>query len=106
MKHRLGFALIGVMAVSPFATALAQDAGAATYKAKCEMCHGTDGLGNTPVGKKLMARPFNAPDVLKESDADFTAVIDKGKNKMPAFAGKLTDAQITEVVAYIRTLQK
>jgi mono/diheme cytochrome c family protein len=25
---------------------------------------------------------------------------------MPAYAGKLTDAQITDVVAYIRTLQK
>jgi mono/diheme cytochrome c family protein len=25
---------------------------------------------------------------------------------MPAFAGKLTDAQITDVLAYIHTLQK
>jgi mono/diheme cytochrome c family protein len=25
---------------------------------------------------------------------------------MPAFTGKLTDAQITDVVAYIHTLQK
>jgi cytochrome c6 len=106
MRHQLGLALIGVMALSMSPAALAQDAGAATYKAKCQMCHGPDGLGNTPAGKKLMARPFNAPDVLKESDADFTAVVEKGKNKMPAFAGKLTDAQITEVVTYIHTLQK
>ena len=32
--------------------------------------------------------------------------IKNGKNKMPAFAGKLTDPQITDVVAYIHTLQK
>jgi cytochrome c6 len=65
-----------------------------------------DGLGNTPAGKAMKARPFNAPDVLKESDTDLTAVIKNGKNKMPAFTGKLTDAQITDVVAYIHTLQK
>ena len=54
----------------------------------------------------MKAHPFNSPDVLKESDADLIAVIKNGKNKMPAFAGKLTDAQITDVVAYIHTLQK
>ena len=35
-----------------------------------------------------------------------SAVIKNGKNKMPAFAGKLTDPQIADVVAYIHTLQK
>lgn len=87
-------------------TSLAQSSGADTYKAKCQMCHGADGLGNTPAGKAMKARPFNAPDVLKESDADLTAVIKNGKNKMPAFAAKLADAQIADVVAYIHTLQK
>ena len=62
------------------------------------MCHGADGLGNTPAGKAMKARPFNSPDVLKESDADLIAIIKNGKNKMPAFAGKLTDAQITDVL--------
>src|SRR5580693_5573007 len=84
----------------------AQASGADTYKAKCQMCHGADGLGSTPAGKAMKARPFNAPDVLKESDTDLMAVIKNGKNKMPAFTGKLTDAQITDVVAYIHTLQK
>jgi mono/diheme cytochrome c family protein len=28
-----------------------------------------------------------------------------GKAKMPAFKGKLTDSQISEVVSYIRTLK-
>ncbi|MGC1362668.1 MAG: cytochrome c [Silvibacterium sp.] len=85
---------------------LAQSTGADTYKTKCQMCHGVDGLGNTPAGKIKKAHPFNSPDVLKESDADLIAIIQKGKNQMPAFAGKLTDAQITDVVAYIHTLQK
>jgi cytochrome c6 len=88
------------------ATSLAQGAGADTYKLKCQMCHGPDGLGNTPAGKSMKARPFNAPEVLKESDADLTGVILHGKNKMPAFRGKLTDPQIEQLVAFIHSLQK
>jgi cytochrome c6 len=97
---------IGLVVLVASVTSLAQSSGADTYKAKCQMCHGADGLGNTPAGKAMKARPFNAPDVLKESDADLTAVIKNGKNKMPAFAGKLADPQIADVVAYIHTLQK
>ena len=87
-------------------TSLAQSTGADTYKAKCQMCHGADGLGNTPAGKAMNAHPFNSPDVLKESDAELATIIKSGKNKMPAFSGKLTDTQITDVVAYIHTMQK
>jgi cytochrome c6 len=97
---------IGLVVLFASFTGLAQSSGADTYKAKCQMCHGADGLGSTPAGKAMKARPFNAPDVLKESDTDLTAVIKNGKNKMPAFTGKLTDTQITDVVAYIHTLQK
>ena len=87
-------------------SSLAQSPGADIYKAKCQMCHAADGSGNTPAGKAMKALPFNSPDDLKKSDADLIAIIQKGKGKMPAFAGKLTDAQITDVVAYIHTLQK
>jgi len=40
------------------------------------------------------------------SDADLTAAITNGKGKMPAYKGKLTDAQISDLVSYIRTLKK
>jgi mono/diheme cytochrome c family protein len=33
------------------------------------------------------------------------AVTKAGKGKMPAFSGKLTDAQIKDVVTYIKTLK-
>ena len=96
---------LGLVVFSASLNGLAQT-GADTYKAKCQMCHGPDVLGNTPAGKAMKARPFNSPDVLKESDTDLAAVIKNGKGKMPAFAGKVADAQITNVVAYIHTLQK
>ena len=37
---------------------------------------------------------------------DLIAATKNGKGKMPAYSGKLTTAQIKDVVAYIRTLQK
>jgi mono/diheme cytochrome c family protein len=100
-----GITLAAMLAVSTTA-AFAQGSGADTYKAKCAMCHGPDGLGATPAGKAMKAVPFNAPDVVKASDADLIATTKNGKGKMPAYAGKLTDPQIKDVVGYIRTLQK
>jgi mono/diheme cytochrome c family protein len=54
----------------------------------------------------MKALPFSSPDLVKASDADLIAATKNGKGKMPAYSGKLTDGQITAVVAYIRTLQK
>jgi mono/diheme cytochrome c family protein len=70
------------------------------------MCHAADGSGNTPAGKSTKVVPFNSPDVVSKSDADLVAITKNGKGKMPAYTGKLTDAQIADVVAHIRTLQK
>ncbi len=80
MKYITHAAAIGLIAFFPSLTSLAQT-GADTYKAKCQMCHGVTGLGDTPAGKTMKARPFNSPDVLKESDADLITVIKKGKTR-------------------------
>lgn len=77
---------------------------AATYGAKCQMCHGATGLGDTPAGKAMGAHPFNSPDVVKSSDSDLLAIIKMGKGKMPAFAGKLSAPEMAALVAYIRKL--
>ncbi len=106
MKNQFKLALISGMAFSLSLAAGAQNSGAATYKAKCAMCHGADGLGTTPAGKSLKAIPFNSPELVKASDADLIAATKNGKGKMPAYSGKLTDPQIAEVIGYIRTLQK
>jgi mono/diheme cytochrome c family protein len=105
VKNRLGVAIVSVMMASTTSAAFAQ-AGADTYKSKCQMCHAADGSGNTPAGKSMKALPFNRPDVVKMSDDDLIAITRNGKAKMPAYASKLSDAQIKDVVAYIRTLQK
>jgi cytochrome c6 len=101
---RIGLAALlacGMIAVC--SSAQAQDA-AATYKAKCQVCHGADGKGS-PMGQKLGVRDFHSPEVAKESDAQLTEIITKGKNKMPVYEGKLKDTEIKDLVAYIRNLK-
>lgn len=86
--------------------ARAQSAGEKTYKAKCAVCHSADGSGSSPTGKALKVRPFCSDEVKKETDAQLTEIVVKGKNKMPAYDKKLTEAEIKDVVAYIKGLCK
>jgi mono/diheme cytochrome c family protein len=84
----------------------AQDAAEKNYKEKCVMCHAADGSASSPAGKASKARDFCAPEVAKQTDAEFADVIVKGRNKMPAYDKKLTDEQIKQLVAYIRSACK
>ena len=100
-------ALVGLAATLALpAIAFAQGSGADTFKAKCAMCHGADGSASTGMGKSMGLKPLGGSEVQAMSDADMTALITDGKGKMPAYKGKLSDAQIKDVVAYIRTLKK
>lgn len=83
-----------------------QSSGADIYRAKCAMCHGPDGLATTPTAKNFKVLSFKDPAMVKASDAQFVASTKAGKGKMPAYKDKLTDAQIKDVTAYIRALQK
>jgi cytochrome c6 len=96
---------LAVILGSSFA-AQAQSGAEATYKAKCAMCHGADGKGDSPMGKKLNIRDLGSPEVQKQTDAELTTIVTKGKGKMTPFEGKLTAEQIGQLVAYIRELGK
>jgi cytochrome c6 len=100
-------ALVLVAVMSFFvATLRAQDDGPSVFKAKCAGCHGGDGSGNTSAGKSLKLRDLGSADVQKQTDAELTAIITDGKSPMPAYKGKLSDAQIKNLVAYVRGLAK
>lgn len=100
---RIAAALVLLTASS----ASAKDEGAAIYrKSSCAMCHGADGKGNTPAGRAMKARDLGSPDVQKQSDEALAAVIANGKRSMPAFRSSLNEAQIKELVAFIRTLKR
>jgi cytochrome c6 len=83
-----------------------QGAGASLYKAKCSACHGSDGKGATSIGKMEKIRDMASEEVQKQSDADLTAIISSGKNKMPAYGKSLKPEQVKDLVEYIRTLAK
>jgi mono/diheme cytochrome c family protein len=90
----------------PAGLANAQGAAEKTYKAKCMACHGTDGSGNTPAGKKLGAHDFRSPDITKMSDVELMEILSKGKNKMPGYEKSLKEFEIKDLVAYVRELGK
>ena len=106
MKKNLACYGIASLLLFAASTSSVAQSGADTYKAKCQMCHSADGSADTPAGKATKARALSSPEVLKESDTDLLVIIKSGKNKMPAFNGKLTDAQMKEVLDYVHTLQK
>ncbi|PYX21666.1 MAG: cytochrome C [Acidobacteria bacterium] len=79
---------------------------AADYKAKCATCHGPDGKGDTAMGKTMKVKDLGSAEVQKQSDADLTTIIEKGKKPMPGYEGKLTKEQIDGLVKYVRSLKK
>lgn len=106
MNKGIRMAAVILLAASIAGPAFAQASGAATYKAKCAACHGADGLAATGPGKAMKVLSFKDPAMMKATDAQFIASTKNGKGKMPAYNGKLTDAQIKDAISYIRTLQK
>ena|SRR5581483_323342 len=94
-----GVSLVGLMMAGTMAFA----AGADDYKAKCAMCHGADGKGQ--MAQKMGSKALTDPAVQGMSTADIAKIISDGKGKMSGFKGKLTDAQIQEVAAFVKTLK-
>jgi mono/diheme cytochrome c family protein len=86
--------------------ALAAPGAAETYKAKCASCHGPDGSGQTAVGKSMKIRDLRSAEVQKQADADLEKIITDGKGKMPAYKAKLSVADISSLVAYVRGVAK
>lgn len=80
--------------------------GTTLFKAKCTMCHGPQADGKTAMGAKFGIRDMHSAEVQKQSDAELTQIITKGKGKMPSYDGKLTTEQITQVVSFIRQVGK
>lgn len=71
-------------------------AGAALYAKSCASCHGTtgEGLGGGPV-------LIEAPALYQRTQ--FTALVRKGKGRMPASEG-MGDAEIVNLLAFLRAL--
>jgi mono/diheme cytochrome c family protein len=74
------------------------------YKSKCQGCHGAEGKA-TNIGKKLGAKDFQDPEVMKMSQDERVKIISDGKNKMFAYKSKLTNEEIKALAKYIAQLK-
>jgi mono/diheme cytochrome c family protein len=86
MRLGLRTAVVVVVVAVTGDTPLAAQDGPTLYKTKCAMCHGADGKGETPIGKKLNIRDLGSPEVQKQTDAELTTIISKGKGSHPSKA--------------------
>lgn len=75
-------------------------------KAKCALCHGENGAGDTAHGKKTQTPDLRAEATRTKTDEDLRACIERGEHKMPAFRVRLTDEQVDLLIRYVRNLPR
>jgi len=116
-------ALTALLLVGLAAPAMAGDAaaGKATYDTLCTVCHGTTGKGDGPAGVALTPPPrdFSIGEFKLDADkngavgedADLKLVITKGAapfggNPTMAPWGHLSESDVDNVIAYVRSLKQ
>ncbi len=78
--------------------------GAAVFQQNCVSCHNKQPGDTTPFGPPNLhgifsSKPLVTPPV---TPAQATDIIKKGKAPMPAFGSILTEAQIGDLIAYLK----
>ena len=93
------------VAVAPAAKEV--EKGKSHYMRACAACHGLDGSGAQM--RTMLPKIGNltlASTHARHTDSEMGNVIKKGRGRMPALGKSLTEHQITQIVAYVRTLKK
>lgn len=121
MKKYAVFVITAVMSIWTLQTSFAQNVkgnvpdGKTKYDQLCTTCHGATGKGDGPAGAALNPKPRNFQDISyvgKKTDADFKKVIQQGGAAtglsllMPPWGASLSEQDIANVIAYIRSLGK
>jgi mono/diheme cytochrome c family protein len=108
MKKILAVSLVCVGSLSLAARAAETKS---NWEDNCAKCHGPDGKGDKPMGKKLHIADFTDASVqAKFTDAQAFAAIKEGlkdadgKTRMKAIEG-LSDDEITALVQYVRKMK-
>lgn len=82
--------------------------GAKIFKTNCETCHGPQGYGDGPIGEALDPKPQNLAELQAVATDDYLFWrIAEGSpgTSMPPWKNILTEEQIWQIVAFIRTLK-
>jgi len=85
------------------ATAKAADIfkGRDVYELHCQTCHGIDGRSIEPG-----TPDFSRGESLFAPDSELVRQLRDGGGMKPAYRGMLSDEELRDVVAYVRTLQR
>jgi len=79
---------------------------------QCLKCHGADGKGETAMGKKLKVKDYTDAKVQASmKDEEIVKFIKEGKKEgdktlMKAYADVFSEAEIKDLVAYVRKFKK
>jgi mono/diheme cytochrome c family protein len=101
-----------VLGIASFLSPVAAAARTAVenFKQHCVECHGRDGRSQTRLGRKSRAKDLtDKQNQAKLTDEEVFKTIkngrtdDKGEEKMEAFGDRLSDREISDLVAYVRT---
>ena len=125
MRRMTLTALPGIVAIFAFtiaftgafagSSARAADSAQDNYTAYCAKCHGTDGHGDGPSAGSLATKPQDYGDcaaMQKISDDTMFKVIKGGgaaaglPGDMPSWSDGLSDPEIHDLVAFVRTFCK
>jgi len=83
----------------------------ATWNMNCAACHGKDGKGQTPMGRKFGIKDLTDAKVQAALTDDQAikdikeGVTENGQTKMKAFADKLSDDDVKALVAHVRSFK-
>ena len=110
MKSWMGMILVLLLMMgTPALVAQKGDAtaGKAVYDKRCASCHAAGGEGKEAIAKmfKVEMHPLGSKEVQAMSDADLRKGITEGKGKMAAVKG-LSDKELADVIAFVRSLKK
>lgn len=86
----------------------AATAGAEVFKTNCAACHGDTGLGDGPAGAALDPAPKNLAELQAQAGDDYLfwrITTGKEGTSMVPWKGILTEEQIWQLVAFLRTLK-
>jgi len=82
------------------------------WEKQCQKCHGADGKGETAMGKKLKVKDYTDAKVQGAmKDEEIVKMIKEGKKEgdktlMKAYAETFSEAEIKDLVAYVRKFKK
>ena len=100
--------ILGALAQLAFAVSGDPAKGKAIYEKQCLFCHGAQGKGDGSLGKSLVPPPADLSKIKAKSDEEVLKTIQNGRppTPMPSFKAQLSEQEIQDALAYIRTFSK